>query len=325
MSAVVAVGRRVLIALLTIVLASLFVFLAMQALPGDVARQLLGQDATPEAVAALRETLGLDQNVWSRYADWLLGAVRGDFGVSLVSGAPVGPTLLTAFGNTLLIAVPAVLVGITVALLLGVVAGVRRGRAADTAISMTALVLMSVPEFMMATVLVLLFAIVFPVLPAVVLRGPEATPVELLPNIVLPAVVLTLAMAAYVVRSMRSSTIDVMSREFVVTAELKGLTPLQVVRRHALPSALLPVLDVVALNVAWLLGGVVVVENVFNYPGMGKLMIESVHNRDLPMIEAIAVVSAAVYVLCNLAADMTALALDPRLRTRLRTRNGRSA
>lgn len=325
MSAVVAVGRRVLIALLTIVLASLFVFLAMQALPGDVARQLLGQDATPEAVAALRETLGLDRDVWSRYADWLLGAVRGDFGVSLVSGAPVGPDLLTAFGNSLLIAVPAVLVGITVALLLGVIAGVRRGRAADTAISMTALVLMSVPEFMMATVLVLVFAIAFPVLPAVVLRGPEATPVELLPSVVLPAVVLTLAMAAYVVRSMRSSTIDVMSREFVVTAELKGLTPLQVVRRHALPSALLPVLDVVALNVAWLLGGVVVVENVFNYPGMGKLMIESVHNRDLPMIEAIAVVSAAVYVLCNLAADMTALALDPRLRTRLRARNGRSA
>ncbi|MBT1622266.1 ABC transporter permease [Curtobacterium flaccumfaciens pv. oortii] len=322
--------RRVGIAVLTVVLASLFVFLAVQALPGDVAQQLLGQNATPDAVKQLRETLGLDQNVWLRYLQWLGGAVHGDFGTSLVSGEAVAPTLFTAFRNSMLIAVPAMLVGVTVSLTLGVLAGVRRGRPSDKVISIVSLVVMSVPEFMVATVLVLLFAIGLPVFPAVVLRGSDATVGELLPTIWLPIIVLTLAMAAYIVRTARSSTIDVMASEFVTTAELKGLTMRRVVWKHAVPSALLPTLNVVALNVAWLLGGVVVVENVFNYPGMGKLMLESVFNRDLPTIEAIALLSAVIYVVCNLAADLVALALDPKLRTRqrrprTRTRTTRSA
>lgn len=318
MNVLVPVLRRLGIAILTVVLASLFVFLAVQALPGDVAQQLLGQNATPDAVKQLRESLGLDQNVWLRYLEWLGGAVHGDFGTSLVSGAPVAPTLFTAFRNSMLIAVPAMLVGVTVSLALGVVAGVRRGRPADRVISIVSLVVMSVPEFMVATVLVLLFAIGLPLFPAVVLRGSDATVAELLPTIWLPIIVLTLAMAAYIVRTARSSTIDVMASEFVTTAELKGLTMRRVVWKHAVPSALLPTLNVVALNVAWLLGGVVVVENVFNYPGMGKLMLESVFNRDLPTIEAIALLSAVVYVVCNLAADLVALALDPKLRTRQR-------
>ncbi|WP_254281362.1 ABC transporter permease [Frigoribacterium sp. VKM Ac-2836] len=317
----VVVARRVATALLTVLLASFFVFFAVQALPGDVAQQLLGQDATPDAVAALRETLGLDQNVWVRYGQWLLGAAHGDFGVSLVSGLPVGPDLLIAFRNSMLIALPAMIVGVTLSLTLGVIAGVRRGRPSDHAISLISLVVMSVPEFMVATVLVLLFAIALPIFPAVVLRGQDATIAELLPSVWLPVIVLTLAMAAYIVRTARSSTIDVMASEFVTTAELKGLSTRQVVWRHAVPSALLPTLNVVALNVAWLLGGVVVVENVFNYPGMGKLMLESVFTRDLPTIQAIAVVSALVYVVCNLAADLIALALDPRLRTRRKARS----
>ncbi|AIV40131.1 MULTISPECIES: ABC transporter permease [unclassified Curtobacterium] len=310
--------RRLGIAVLTVVLASLFVFLAVQALPGDVAQQLLGQNATPEAVQQLRATLGLDENVWLRYLQWLAGAAHGDFGTSLVSGEPVAPTLLTAFRNSMLIALPAMLVGVTLSLALGVLAGVRRGRATDRIVSTVSLLVMSVPEFMVATVLVLLFAIGLPVFPAVVLRGSDATVAELLPTVWLPIVVLTLAMAAYILRTARSSTIDVMASEFVTTAELKGLTMRRVVWKHALPSALLPTLNVIALNVAWLLGGVVVVENVFNYPGMGKLMLESVSNRDLPTIEAIALLSALVYVVCNLAADLVALALDPKLRTRQR-------
>lgn len=323
MNVLVPVLRRLGIAVLTVVLASLFVFLAVQALPGDVAQQLLGQNATPDAVKQLRESLGLDQNVWLRYLQWLGGAVHGDFGTSLVSGEPVAPTLFTAFRNSMLIAVPAMVVGVTVSLTLGVVAGVRRGRPSDRVISIVSLVVMSVPEFMVATVLVLLFAIGLPLFPAVVLRGSDATVAELLPTIWLPIIVLTLAMAAYIVRTARSSTIDVMASEFVATAELKGLTMRRVVWKHAVPSALLPTLNVVALNVAWLLGGVVVVENVFNYPGMGKLMLESVFNRDLPTIEAIALLSAVVYVVCNLAADLVALALDPKLRTRQRRQRTR--
>jgi len=313
--------RRLGTALLTVLLASFFVFFAVQLLPGDVAQQLLGQDATPEALATVRASLGLDENVWVRYGSWLLGAATGDFGTSLVSGEPVGPDLLVAFRNSMLIAVPAMVVGVVVSLTLGVVAGVRRGRPADHAISLVSLVVMSVPEFMVATILVLLFAVAIPIFPAVVLRGDSATVAELLPAVWLPVIVLTLAMAAYIVRTARSSTIDVMAGEFVTTAELKGLTTRQVVWRHAVPSALLPTLTVVALNVAWLLGGVVVVENVFNYPGLGKLMLESVFNRDLPTIQAIAVVSALVYVVCNLAADLVALALDPRLRTRRKARS----
>lgn len=323
MTVLTTVLRRTGTAILTIVLASLFVFLAIQLLPGDVAQQLLGQNATPDAVKALRESLGLDQNVWLRYGNWLIGAAHGDFGTSLVSGDPVGPSLFVAFRNSMLIAVPAMLIGVTVSLTLGVVAGVRRGRASDHVISLISLVVMSVPEFMVATVLVLVFAIAIPVFPAVVLRGSDATVLQLLPSVWLPMIVLTLAMAAYIVRTARSSTIDVMASEFITTAELKGLSTRQIVWRHAVPSALLPTLNVVALNVAWLLGGVVVVENVFNYPGMGKLMLESVFNRDLPTIQAIALLSALIYVVCNLAADLVALALDPRLRTRQRGRRAR--
>ncbi len=309
--------RRLLSSVVTILLASFMVFFAVQALPGDVAQQLLGQNATPEALKTLREQLGLDQNVWLRYLSWLSHAVTGDFGTSLVSGEPVGPELANRFGNTLLIAIPAILIAVTASILLGIVAGLRRDRFADTTISVVALVLMSVPEFMVATVLVLLFAIAIPVFPAVVLDGPSATVGELLPSIWLPVVVLTFAMGAYIIRMTRSSVIDTMSSEFVTSATLKGISRRRVVLRHALPTALLPVLNVVAINVAWLLGGVVVVESVFNYPGMGKMMLEAVYNRDLPTIEAIAVISATIYVLSNLAADVAALALDPRQRTRM--------
>lgn len=181
--------------------------------------------------------------------------------------------------------------------------------------SVLSLVLMSIPEFVIATLLILLLAIVLPVFPAVVLQGPDAAFTDLLPSIILPAVTLIIAMAAYIIRAMRSSTIDGLSAEYAVTAELKGVPRRTVLWRHVAPSALLPVLPVISINVAWLLGGVVVVESVFNYPGLGKLMIESVSTRDLPMLQAIAVVSAVVYVVVNLAADLAALWIDPRQRT----------
>lgn len=312
--------RRLGTSVLTILLASFFVFFAIQALPGDVAQQILGQNATEDAVQQMREDLGLDTPVLIRYGQWLLGAVQGDFGTSLVSGEPVGPTLLLHFRNTLLIAVPAVLISVTLSLFLGVVAGLLRDRWADHGISMLSLVAMSIPEFMVAALLVLAFAIGIPVFPAVVLDGPSASVAELLPSIWLPVIVLSLAMAAYIIRMTRTSTIDVMASEFVATAHLKGLSRSRVVIRHALPSALLPTLNVVAINIAWLLGGVVVVENIFNYPGMGSLMLDAVFNRDLPTIEAIAVLSALIYVACNLIADLTALGLDPKQRGKRRPR-----
>lgn len=303
-------------AVVTVWLASLFVFIAVQALPGDVAQQILGQDATPEALQAMRDRMGLDRPIVERYFDWLGGLVTGDMGTSLVSGEPVGGTLLAHARNTLLIAIPTILLGITLSVVLGLIAGLYRGRGADRTISGLALVGMSIPEFVTATVLVLLFAIAIPVFPAVVIDGPEARVSELLPFTVLPVIVLTISMAAYIIRMTRTGVIDAMAAEFVTTAELKGVRPSRVVLRHGLPTAILPTLNVIAINIAWLIGGVVVVEAVFNYPGMGSLMIESVHNRDLPVIQAVAVLSASVYALTNLGADLVAMALDPRQRTR---------
>ncbi|MEV6166815.1 ABC transporter permease [Streptomyces sp. NPDC051954] len=313
-------ARRVAAALGTLFLSSVLVFLAVQALPGDVATQVLGKDATPDAVAALRKQLGLDQPAWERYADWITGAVHGDFGTSLVAGGSVGGEVSSYLANSALIALVTVLFAVTGSIVLGILAGLYRDRWPDHVISTVSLVGMSVPEFVVATVLVLCFSVALPWFPAVVLYGPDATVGQLLPAVWLPALALAIVMAAYIVRMARTSVIDVMASEYVTTARLKGLSTWRVVTRHALPSALLPTLHVIALNVAWLAGGVAVVENVFNYPGIGKLMLSSVQNRDLPVIQAIALISAVVYVVCNLAADLGAMALNPKLRTRGRTR-----
>ncbi|NEE01623.1 ABC transporter permease [Phytoactinopolyspora halotolerans] len=308
------VARRLGAMVLTVVLASLLVFVALQALPGDVATQILGRDATPEAVQVLRDQLGLDQPAWRRYLEWVGGAIQGDFGTSLASGEAVGSELALHLRNTLLIAVLAIAGGLLFSLVLGVVAGLYRDRWPDHLISGASLVGMSVPEFVVATVLVLLFSVTIPVFPAVVLDDADATVGQLLPAIWLPALALSIALAAYVVRMMRASVIDVMASEYVQTARLRGLGTGRVVLRHALPNAVLPTLNVIALNVAWLVGGVVVVETVFNYPGIGTLMIDAVYDRDLPVLQAIAVLSAVVYALCNLAADVAAMGLNPRLR-----------
>ncbi|WP_328504443.1 ABC transporter permease [Streptomyces sp. NBC_00457] len=313
-------ARRIAAALGTLFLSSVLVFLAVQALPGDVATQVLGRDATPDAVAALRKQLGLDQPAWERYADWIAGAVHGDFGTSLVAGGSVGDEVSSYLANSALIALVTVLFAVTGSIVLGILAGLYRDRWPDHVISTVSLVGMSVPEFVVATVLVLCFSIALPWFPAVVLYGPDATVGQLLPAVWLPALALAVVLAAYIIRMARTSVIDVMASEYVTTARLKGLSTWRVVTRHALPSALLPTLHVIALNVAWLAGGVAVVENVFNYPGIGKLMLSSVQNRDLPVIQAIALISAVVYVVCNLAADLGAMALNPKLRTRGRTR-----
>ena len=303
-------------AVLTVLLAATLVFLAIQALPGDVAQQVLGQDATPQALENMRAQLGLDRPLGQRYLEWLGGMVTGDFGTSLVTGEPVGPALGTRLRNTLLIAVPTLILGVALAMFLGLVAGLNRDRTTDRVISGLALAGMSIPEFVTATLGVLVLAVAVPILPAVVIDGDQATVGELLPFLVLPILVLTLSMSAYIMRMTRVGVIDAMSSEFVTTATLKGVRRRDVVLRHALPTAILPTLNIVAINVAWLIGGVVVVEAVFNYPGLGSYMIEAVHNRDLPVIQAVAVVTATIYSLSNLAADVGAMLLDPRQRTR---------
>jgi peptide/nickel transport system permease protein len=308
-------ARRLLLAVLTVWLASLLVFVALQALPGNLATQILGQNATPQAVAALDAQLHLDRPAWQRYLSWLGGALHGDFGRSLATGQPAATVVGHALRNTALLALIVIVCGVTLSLVFGVVAATFRDRWPDLLISGVSLAGMSVPEFTVATLLVLLFSIRFAVFPAVVIAGPSATLGQLLPDLWLPAAALTIVMAAYIVRMMRTSVIDVLASEYVTMARLKGLPARRVLLRHALPSALLPTLNVIAINVAWLVGGVVVVENVFNYPGLGTLMLQAVHNRDLPVLQLIAVTGSVVYAAVNLLADLGALALNPRLRT----------
>jgi peptide/nickel transport system permease protein len=310
-----AIGRRLGYSVLTVLLATLLVFVALQALPGNLATQLLGQNATPSAVARLDASLGLDRPAWRRYLDWLGGALHGDFGHSLVSGQPVLTEAGGYLRNTAMLAGIVIVAGITLSLVLGVVAGLTRDRWPDLAISGLSLLGMSVPEFTVATLLVLGFAIQLQWFPAVVTAGPTATVGQLLPAVWLPAAALTAVMAAYIIRMMRTSVIDVMSAEYVTLARVRGLSSARVLFRHALPNALLPTLNVIAINIAWLVGGVVVVESVFNYPGIGTLMIQAVHNRDLPVLQFIAVFGAATFVVCNLLADLAAIWLNPRLRT----------
>lgn len=307
--------RRFGYAVLTVFLATLLVFVALQALPGNVATQILGQNATPSAVATLSRQLHLDQPGWQRYLGWLGGALHGDFGTSLVSQQSVLDMAGGALRNTGLLAAVVVVVGITVSLLLGVVAGLFRDRWPDLVISGVSLVGMSVPEFTTATVLVLVFSVGLHWFPAVVTGGSAAPVSDLVRILPLPAAALTIVMAAYIIRMTRTSVIDVNTSEYVTMARVRGLSSTRVLVRHVLPNALLPTLNIIAINVAWLVGGVVVVETIFNYPGIGTLMLDSVRARDLPVLQFIAVVGAITFVVCNLLADLAATWLNPRLRT----------
>jgi peptide/nickel transport system permease protein len=310
-----AVVRRIAYSLLTVLLATLLVFVALQALPGNLATQLLGRDATPSAVAQLNATLHLDRPAWQRYLDWLGNALHGDFGRSLVTRQSVLDEAGLYLRNTAMLAAIVIVVGITLSLVLGVVAGLLRDRWPDLTISGLSLIGMSVPEFTVSTLLVLAFAVKLAWLPAVVTDGPTAPVGALMHAIWLPAAALTIVMAAYIIRMMRTSVIDAMASEYVAAAQIRGLSSTRVLFRHALPNALLPTLNVIAINIAWLVGGVVVVESIFNYPGIGTLMLQAVRNRDLPVLQFIAVLGATTFVVCNLLADLTATWLNPRLRT----------
>jgi len=311
--------QRGLLALATLVLVSLVIFGATEVLPGDVASAILGREATPARLAALRAELGLDQPAPSRYFEWLGGAVRGDFGRSLARpAAPVGPLIAERMRVTIWLALIATLIGVPLALGLGISAGLLRDRPADLAISVVALVAQSVPEFVIGALLILAFGITWPILPAVTVVSSDAPLAALAPNLVLPAATLVIVMTAYVLRMVRGSLIDVLDSEYLHMATLKGLPRGRIIAAHALPNALLPTINAVALTVAWLIGGVVVVETVFNLPGVGRLMVSAVEDRDLPLVQALGLLGAACYIGINLLADLATLWLSPRLRARQR-------
>lgn len=309
------VGRRFVLAIVTLFIISLIVFLGVEALPGDAATAYLGQTATPESLDALREEFGLYAPMHERYLKWLGGILKGDLGTSMVRRNPVSEVIGNQLRNTVVLALAAAIVGIPLAIFLGVVAGLARDKWPDIFVSTSSIVGMTLPGFVTATILIYIFAIRLEWFPAITLVPTDSSIRELLPNIVLPIITLTFIMVAHILRMVRTNMIDVMTSDYVQMARLKGVPEKRIVFRHALPNAMLPTINVVAITLAWLLGGVAVIETVFNYPGIGKLMVNSITDRDFPTIQAIAIVLAIVYITVNLAADLLTLVLNPRLRT----------
>jgi peptide/nickel transport system permease protein len=306
---------RIASSFLTLLLVSLLIFLMLEVLPGDVATRVLGRDATAESVAVLRDRLNLDDPAYLRYLTWLGNFMTGEFGHSLISGRPVVDILGPRIFNTLLLAAYAFILYIPLATLPALVQAVTRDRPLDHALSLVTLVLLSMPDFLLATVLLITFVLAIPVLPAISLVDHSSSALEYFRAMTLPAVTLAIVMAVYAVRMLRDNLIEVLDSEYVRMAELKGVPARRVVWRHALPNALVPTLNVTALNLAYLIGGVVVVERVFSYPGFGSLLLDVLQLRDLPVIEATVMLAAAVYIFGNLLADIGAVLLNPRLRS----------
>ncbi|MEZ5911689.1 MAG: ABC transporter permease [Paracoccaceae bacterium] len=249
------------------------------------------------------------------FPEWAGNALRGDFGLSANGQKQISELVGYRLRNTLLLASGAMLVGIPLALLLGVVAALWRDRPADIIVSTTAIAAMTIPEFVSATLMILVFSVWLGWVPGIVLTSANAPLADFFPEVLLPIGVLTLVMTAHILRTVRSSVIETLASDYAQMALLKGVPYWQIVFRHILPNALLPTINVVALTIAWLLGGVVVIETVFNYPGLGRMMIDSISDRDLPVTQAIALIIASVYVGVNLLADLLTMIANPRLRT----------
>ena len=305
--------KRCGLTLYTLVVVSLIVFALTQVLPGDAATMLLGENATPAALAAIRDRLGLDAPVWVQYGHWLAGVLRGDFGISLRTGQPVGPVMVEALGRSLLLAVLAIGFMLSLAVPLGVVAAVRRGRAADLLVGLISYVGVSLPEFVTATLLGLLFADWLQWLPATGYVPMTENPARSLEHLVLPVLTVSIVLIAHVARMVRSELVDVLHTDYIRAARLKGLSARSVLLKHGLRNALLPTITIVALDVGDLLGGVIVVEEIFALPGIGRQLIVAIEARDLPAIQAGALIMAATYSVVNFAADVAYAWLDRRI------------
>ena len=310
--------RRVGLGILTLFLVSVLVFAATQALPGDTARAILGRSATPERLKELRIRLGLDQPATTQYVKWLGHIVKGDLGDSLVAQEPVMKLLGNRIMNSAALVLVAALISIPISILIGSLSGLMRDRWFDSTVSLGSLGLAALPEFVIGILLIMLLATqVFKIFPAVSRVNPGESIWSQMNMLILPALTLILAVAPYIIRILRASMIEVLESEYVQMARLKGMPESIVLRRHALPNAVIPAIQVIALNLAWLAGGVVVVEYLFNYPGIGSGLVDAVANRDVPVIQAIVLLIASLYVGFNLIADILTILVSPRLRTGL--------
>ncbi len=307
------VGQRLLLGLLTLFVVSLIIFLGVELLPGDLAQAILGQAATPETVAAFRRELKLDLPAYERYFEWLGGMLQGDFGRSLANQREISELLGARLENTLFLAALAAVISVPLALTLGILAALYRNTLYDRTVNVVTLTSISFPEFFVAYILILFLAIQAGVFPSISNIGPDIGFWERVYRTMLPALTLTLVVVAHMMRMTRAAIINLLASPYIEMARLKGLSPSRIIIHHALPNALAPIINVVVLNIAYLIVGVVVVEVVFVYPGLGQLLVDSVSKRDLPVVQACSLVFAMTFILLNLLADVLSIVTNPRL------------
>lgn len=308
------IAQRVALGVLLLLAVSVLIFAGTQILPGDVAQSILGQSATPESLANLREELGLNQPAYLRYFQWLGGVLSGDLGTALTTRQEITTTLLPRLGNTLFLAFWAALISVPLAILLGLLAVRYRNGWIDKIISGFALASTSLPEFFIGYLLIFFFAVKLQWFPSISTVYSGMPFLEQMTAIVLPVTVLVLVVLAHMMRMTRAAILNVMQSAYIETAELKGLSPFEIIRRHAFPNAIAPIVNVVMLNMAFLVVGVVVVEVIFVYPGMGQYLVDHVAKRDVPVVQAVGLIFAAVYIGLNIVADVAAIIANPRLR-----------
>jgi peptide/nickel transport system permease protein len=307
--------RRILLLVFTMFLTSIIIFALTQLLPGDVASLILGRDARPEALENLRAELGLNDPVAMQYLRWLSGFVTGDWGTSFSSGNPeIRPLVMERLGNSLRLALATLIVSIPVSILLGVLAGLREDSWLDNLISFFSLSVVGLPEFVTGLVLINIFALQLGWLPSSSSVSPGDTFGEWIRQLILPAVTAMFVLLGYISRLTRAGVVDELKKPYVRTAVLKGLPQRQVIFKHVLRNALLPTITVIALSFGWLIGGLIVIENVFGFPGLGRLMVSAVELKDIPTIQATVIVIVFFFALANLVADVLYAVLNPRIR-----------
>jgi peptide/nickel transport system permease protein len=308
------IAIRIVLGLLTLLGVSVLIFAATEILPGDVATAVLGQSATPDTVRVFRAELGLDRPAYIRYLEWLGGAVQGDFGVALTNKRDIVKTMSPKLFNTLFLAGYAALIAVPLAVGLGILAAIKEGKWVDKAANIVSLAAISMPEFFLGYLMIFIFSVNLGWLPSLATVYNSMTFDKRIVVVAMPAVCLTLLVTAHMLRMTRSSVLAIMSQPYIEMAFLKGISRARVIFVHALPNAAAPIITVVALNLAYLIVGVVVIESVFVYPGIGQYMVDGVSKRDLPVVQACGLVFAAAFVILNTVADVLSILVNPRLR-----------
>ncbi len=307
------IAQRIALGVLTLFAISLLITFGVEVLPGDLADSILGQGATPETVKVFRAELGLDKPAHLRYLDWLGGIITGDLGVSLASKREISELVGIRLANTVFLGGFAAAIAVPLSLFLGILAALFRNTLYDRAINTFTLTSISFPEFFVSYILILFFAIKLGWFPGISNISTELSFSEKLYRTLLPAATLTLVVVAHMMRMTRAAIINLLASPYIEMARLKGIRPIKIILRHALPNALAPIVNVVALNLAYLVVGVVIVEVVFVYPGLGQLMVDSVSKRDIPVVQACSMIFASVYILLNLLADIISIVTNPRI------------